>query len=609
MIFTRDNIKLFRFRASILALLTILMLTALLSRLAWLQLWEHEKHSSKAEDNRVVLLPLQAPRGRILDRNGKILARNDGGFFLELQPTKIKNLQTTLDVLKKIVPISKYDVQRFKRLMSESRSYDGLPIKTVLNSREVARLVTRIQGEQGVRVRHRLIRSYPSKTSSSHLIGHIGRISKADQKLLEKKGEKDSYSGFTHIGKLGVEQSYESLLRGKVGYQHIEVTAGGLMIRELSKSAPLPGKNVQLTIDSELQKLIESEYKNRLGGTVAIEPSTGEILAFVSMPNFNPNLFIDGVSSQIWSQLNNSPDKPLLNRPIKGGYPPGSTYKPFMALAALASGSRTPNDSIIDPGYFMLGNHKFRDSKPEGHGVVDLRKSIVVSSDTYYYKLALNMGVDLIHKYISPFGFGQNTGIDLNGEISGILPSSEWKKKKLGKPWLQGETPSIGIGQGYNTFTIMQMAKAVSIIANRGKVITPRLIKASQDQQTGDFNYVKSRFEEDIDIAPEWFEFVIEAMVEVNKTGTGARVMSNSSYSIAGKTGTSQVFTIKQDEEYDIESVPEHLRDHSLYIGFAPAKNPKIALAIVVENGGFGAKSAAPIARKIFDFVLLNNNK
>lgn len=609
MIFTRNNIKLFRFRASILALVTIAMLTALLTRLAWLQIWEHKKHSSRAEDNRVILLPLQAPRGRILDRNGRILARNDGGFFLELQPSKIENLQATLENLKKIVNINDYDIQRFKRLMSESRSYDGLPLKTVLDNREVARLVTRIQNKKGVKVRHRLIRSYPSKSSSSHLIGHIGRISKADQKQLEKNGEKESYSGFTHIGKLGVEQSYENLLRGKVGYQHIEVTAGGQMIRELSKSPPLPGKNVQLTIDSQLQKLIESEYNNRLGAAVAIEPSSGEILAFVSMPNFNPNLFIDGVSSQVWSELNSSPDKPLLNRPIKGGYPPGSTYKPFMALAALASGSRDPDDSINDPGYFMLGSHKFRDSKPEGHGVVNLHKSIVISSDTYYYKLALNMGVDLIHEYISPFGFGKNTGIDLKGEIAGILPSSQWKEKKLGKPWLQGETPSIGIGQGYNTFTIMQMAKAVSIIANRGKVVTPRLIKASQDQQTGNFNFVKSKFEEDLKIDPEWFEFVIDAMVEVNKVGTGARVMANTSYDIAGKTGTSQVFTIKQDEEYDVETVPERLRDHSLYIGFAPAKNPKVALAIIVENGGFGAKSAGPIARKIFDFILLNDNQ
>ncbi|OUT99541.1 MAG: penicillin-binding protein 2 [Betaproteobacteria bacterium TMED41] len=609
MIFTRNNIKLFRFRASILALVTIAMLTALLTRLAWLQIWEHKKHSSRAEDNRVILLPLQAPRGRILDRNGRILARNDGGFFLELQPSKIENLQATLENLKKIVNINDYDIQRFKRLMSESRSYDGLPLKTVLDNREVARLVTRIQNKKGVKVRHRLIRSYPSKSSSSHLIGHIGRISKADQKQLEKNGEKESYSGFTHIGKLGVEQSYENLLRGKVGYQHIEVTAGGQMIRELSKSPPLPGKNVQLTIDSQLQKLIESEYNNRLGAAVAIEPSSGEILAFVSMPNFNPNLFIDGVSSQVWSELNSSPDKPLLNRPIKGGYPPGSTYKPFMALAALASGSRDPDDSINDPGYFMLGSHKFRDSKPEGHGVVNLHKSIVISSDTYYYKLALNMGVDLIHEYISPFGFGKNTGIDLKGEIAGILPSSQWKEKKLGKPWLQGETPSIGIGQGYNTFTIMQMAKAVSIIANRGKVVTPRLIKASQDQQTGNFNFVKSKFEEDLKIDPEWFEFVIDAMVEVNKVGTGARVMANTSYDIAGKTGTSQVFTIKQDEEYDVETVPERLRDHSLYIGFAPAKNPKVALAVIVENGGFGAKSAGPIARKIFDFILLNDNQ
>ena len=606
MILSREDQKLFRFRASILAIATTIVFFILLFRLAWLQIFEHKKHSARAEDNRVILLPQQAPRGRILDRNGIVLARNDGGFYLELQPSKIKNLNKTIEKLKQIVKISKTDISRFHRLRKETRSYDGLPLKGVLTDKEVAMLVTRIQSLGGVKVRARLIRSYPEEESSSHLIGHIGRISKADLKKHKKENQVETYRGFTHIGKLGIEQSYENLLRGKIGYQHIEVTASGKMIRQLNQSIPIPGKNVQLTIDSTLQKIIEKKFGNRMGGVVAINPPTGEVLAFVSMPNFNPNLFIDGVDQKIWKKLNDSPNKPLLNRPLKGGYPPGSTYKPFMALAALSSNIRKPDDKISDPGYFILGNHKFRDSTKGGHGQVDLHKSIVVSSDTYYYKLALSMGVDLIHQHVSPFGFGKTTGIDLNGEIPGILPSSKWKMEKHGKPWLQGETPSIGIGQGYNTFTILQMAKAASIIANKGMIMKPRLFRGSQNQQTKEFELAKPVVEGTIKIDKDYFEIVTKAMVEVNKIGTGSRVLGNTSYDVAGKTGTAQVFTIKQDEEYDSEKVPERLKDHSLYIGFAPSKEPKVALAVVVENGGFGVTSAAPIAKTIFDYFLQN---
>ncbi len=606
MIFSREDQKLFRFRASILAIATIIVFFTLLFRLAWLQIIEHKKHSARAEDNRVILLPQQAPRGRILDRNGKVLARNDGGFYLELQPSKIKNLKETIEKLKKIINISKTDIARFHRLQKETRSYDGLPLKGVLTDKEVAMLVTRIQNIDGVKVRARLIRSYPEQESSSHLLGHIGRISKADLRKQKKEKQVEIYRGFTHVGKLGIEQSYENLLRGKIGYQHIEVTASGKMIRQLNQSFPIPGKNVQLTIDSMLQKIIEKKFGNRMGGVVAINPPTGEVLAFVSMPNFNPNFFIDGVDQKIWRELNNSPDKPLLNRPLKGGYPPGSTYKPFMALAALSSNMRKPEDKISDPGYFILGNHKFRDSTKGGHGQVDLHKSIVVSSDTYYYKLALSMGVDLIYKHVAPFGFGKTTGIDLNGEISGILPSSKWKMEKLGKPWLQGETPSIGIGQGYNTFTILQMAKAASIIANKGLVMKPRLFRGSQNQLTKEFKLAKPVTEGTLDINKNYFELITKAMVEVNKIGTGSSVLGRTSYDVAGKTGTAQVFTIKQDEEYDSEKVPERLKDHSLYIGFAPSKNPQVALAVVVENGGFGVTSAAPIAKTIFDYYLEN---
>ena len=604
MIFSRENQKVFRVRASSLALVVSIVLAFLLLRLAWLQILEHEKHSSKAEDNRVILLPQQAPRGMIFDRNLTVMARNDAGFYLELQPSKIEGFKKTIQKLREVIEITKNDVRKFKRLQKEIRSYDGLPLKGPLSDIEVAKLVTRIQNLPGVEVRPRLIRSYPLGVSSSHVLGHIGRISE-DDLLRQKKQNKDKqYRGFTHIGKLGVEESYENLLRGKIGYQHVEVTAGGKMIRELNNSLPVPGKNIALTIDAKLQKLVEDSFGKRKGGLIAIEPSTGEILAFVSMPNFDPNAFIDGIDQKIWEKLNTSPDKPLLNRPLKGLYPPGSTYKPFMALAALSSGAKDPTEIINDPGYFVLGNHKFRDSSQGGHGQVDMKKSIVVSSDTYYYKLAIGMGVDLIHEHISPFGFGKQTGVDLSGEARGILPSSSWKLKRHGTQWLQGETPSIGIGQGYNIFTILQMAKATSIIANRGEIIKPRLFKGSREFNSSEFTYGEPIIQGKLDIQQEWFDFVIDAMEEVNKSGTASRVFGNARYPVAGKTGTAQVFTIKQDEEYDSEKVPDRLKDHSLYIGFAPVDEPKIAVAVVVENGGFGVTTATPIAKLVFDFYL-----
>ena len=604
MIFSRDNQKVFRVRASFLALVASIVLALLLLRLAWLQIVEHEKHSSKAEDNRVILLPQQAPRGMIFDRNLTVMARNDAGFYLELQPSKIEGFQKTIKKLREIIEITKNDVRKFKRLQKVVRSYDGLPLRGPLSDIEVAKLVTRIQNLPGVEVRPRLIRSYPLGESSSHVLGHIGRISEDDLLRQKKQNNAKQYRGFTHIGKLGVEESYENLLRGKIGYQHVEVTAGGKMIRELNNSLPVPGRSIALTIDTKLQRLVEGSFGKRKGGLVAIEPLTGEILAFVSMPNFDPNAFIDGIDQKIWEELNSSPDNPLLNRPLKGLYPPGSTYKPFMALAALSSGAKDPTEYINDPGYFVLGNHKFRDSSQGGHGQVDMKKSIVVSSDTYYYKLAIGMGVDLIHQHISPFGFGKQTGVDLSGEARGILPSSSWKLQRHGKQWLQGETPSIGIGQGYNIFTILQMAKATSIIANRGVIIKPRLLKGSREFNSSEFTYSEPVAQGKLNIQQEWFDFVIDAMVEVNKSGTASSVFGNSPFPIAGKTGTAQVFTIKQDEEYDSEKVPERLKDHSLYIGFAPVDEPKIALAVVVENGGFGVTTATPIAKLVFDFYL-----
>ena len=361
-----------------------------------------------------------------------------------------------------------------------------------------------------------------------------------------------------------------------------------------------------MSLDIRLQKLVETWYGNRRGALVAIEPQTGDVLAFVSMPNFDPNLFVDGIDQQSWQELNTNPDRPLLNRPLRGTYPPGSTYKPFMALAVSKSGVRKPKESIFDPGYFALGKHRFRDSKPAGHGNVDLYRSIVVSSDTYYYGAAYAMGVDYIHDFMKPWGFGQLTGIDLRDEATGVLPSTDWKKRRFKQPWYPGETPSIGIGQGYNSFTILQLAHATATLANDAVVMRPHVVKSVEDATTGVHAPERRQGGRAASTSrPRRCSLVKNAMVAVNKEGTGSAPFTGAEYVAAGKTGTAQVIGIKQNEKYDARKIAERHRDHSLFVAFAPADKPKIAVALIVENGGFGAQSAAPIARRVFDYYLL----
>ncbi len=595
----------FRVRATVAALAVVGFFGILILRFANLQVWHHEDYAVKAENNRVALLPIQAPRGKIFDRYGEILARNDAGFSVEIEPARAKNLDESLAVLTDILSLSPAEIKRFKRSAAEARKFDSVLLKSKLTDAQVARLVVQIDQLPGVRVLRRNLRAYPFGSSSSHLLGHIGRLSRKDQEMLEQSERASEYFGVTHMGKLGIERSYEEQLRGEVGFQRIEVTASGRTVRELALRPAVSGEDLLLSIDFGLQRLVEAAYGSRRGAMVALSPKTGEVFAFVSMPNFDPNHFVDGVDSDLWNELSNSIDKPLLNRALRGIYPPGSTYKPFMAIAALASGERRPQDTIQDPGYFMLGNHRFRDSRPEGHGTVDLKKSIVVSSDTYYYKLAVDMGVDVIHQYISPFGFGQKTGIDLEGEAAGILPSSEWKMKRFGKEWLTGETPSIGIGQGYNSFTILQLARATAAIANGGKLVRPQIVRAFRNPLSGKTTEIPRAPAQELGFNPEWVNLVKDAMVGVNISGTSAGVFRGTPYTVAGKTGTAQVFSLGQNEKYSAGRIAERLRDHSLYIAFAPAEDPKVALALVVENGGFGAASAAPIARKALDYLLI----
>ncbi|MEN9759813.1 MAG: penicillin-binding protein 2 [Pseudomonadota bacterium] len=588
--------------------LVLFLFALLLLRFFYLQVWKYYDFHAMSEENRVALLPVQAPRGEIFDRHGSIIARNGSAFALEIEPHKVPNLEDTLQFLGTLVRIDELDMRRFRRLKNELRKFDTIPLRPTLNDAEVARLVVHLHRLPGVSVNVRSMRYYPHGDSSSHLLGHIGRISKRDRERIEQSEQASSYFGTSHIGKLGLEQAYESELRGQTGFDRMEITAGGRMVRSLARKLPVPGRNLRLSIDGELQRLIEQAYGKRRGALVAIAPATGEVLAFVSMPNFNPALFIDGIDSTTWDALNNSPDKPLLNRPLRGTYPPGSTYKPFMAIAALESGMRKPDDTINDPGFFMFGNHKFRDSKPEGNGIVDLKKSIVVSSDTYYYILARDMGVDMIHQHISPWGFGQKTGIDLIGETSGILPSSKWKEERFKQPWHPGENMSIGIGQGYNSFSMLQMATATAGLANRGVIMKPRLVQSIEDPNTGEVVKTKPEVLRKVTVDDKSLDLVIEAMAEVNKSGTGARVFAGAPYSVAGKTGTAQVVSIGQNEKYNAARMAERHRDHSLYMAFAPVEHPEVAVALIVENGGFGAAAAAPIARMVFDHVLLKKS-
>ncbi len=591
-------------RLTLALLLILLCFGVLMARFIYLQVIRYSDFRAQAEDNRIALVPVPPARGLIYDRNGILLAENVSAFTLELAPRLIDNLDAVIDQLAQIIEIAPKDRRRFKRLLEDSKTTDTIPLKIRLTDEEVAKLAVHRYRFKGVEIKARQFRNYPQGEVGSHLLGYIGRISVEDKRRLEESEESTNYAGSTHMGKVGLELSYEKLLLGEAGAEEVEVSAGGRVVRSLSRTPARPGANLHLSVDIKLQKLVEEWFGDRKGALVAIDPKTGDILAFVSKPTFDPNLFVDGIDSQSWTALNEDPDKPLLNRPLRGTYPPGSTYKPFMAMAALETGARTPEYTIADPGYFALGGHRFRDSKPTGHGSVDLRKSIIVSSDTYYYKLAYEMGVDAIHDFMKPWGFGQLTGIDLENEVTGILPSTAWKMKRYKQKWLPGETPSIGIGQGYNSFTILQLAHATGVLANNGIVMRPHLVKSIEDPVTRKMTPVQKE-EPRIALKPGYLEIVKAAMVEVNKVGTGRVAFAGAEYVAAGKTGTAQVIGIKQNERYDARRIEERFRDHSLFMSFAPVDNPRLAVAVIVENGGFGAQAAAPIVRKVFDYHLL----
>ena len=618
--FKKSDLSSFQDRTRIAIIFVTVCFVLLLGRLVWLQIINHGKYSTLAENNRIAIVPAPAMRGLLIDRNGIVIGRNYSALTLDVNVSEIQgSVDKLIDDLSEIIAISPRDRRNFKRALEDARNMGTFPLRSMLNEVETARFMANRYRFPGVEISSRNFREYPYNELGSHMIGYIGRVSQKDKERMQSEISNATESadaselknaflpGIQYVGKIGIEQSYEHVLRGVPGYDQVEITAGGRPIRTLSSFPSKPGKNVILSVDIKLQYLVEQLYGNFRGAFVAIEPATGDILAFVSKPNFNPNDFVEGIDSVTWKELNESKSRPLYNRPLKGLYPPASTYKPFMALAALELGIRTPSQAISDPGFFTLGTHTFRDDKKGGHGMVDMEKSIVESCDTYYYILAREMGVNMMHDFMRPLGFGQKTGIDLEGEAAGILPSTEWKKQYFKKPeqqkWFEGETISLGIGQGYNSFTILQVAHALANVVNEGVVMKPHLVKAVEDPFTRQQKLTTPKESYRLNFKPENIEVIKKSMVAVNQVGTSARSFKDAPYTNAGKTGTSQVFSLNA-KEYNHATTPEFLRDHALFVAFAPAEKPTIVIALIVENAGFGAQYAAPIARKALDYYI-----
>ena len=626
---TQQQISKFRLRVAAAGLFVLVCFGLIGLRFFWLQVWNHSKYSLQADENRISVAPIVPNRGIITDRNGVVLAKNYSAYTLEITPSKLTEpLDETIDDLSQIVSITPLDRRRFKKLLEDSKNFESLPIRTRLTDEEVAHFTAQRFRFPGVDVRARLFRQYPLGPVAAHVIGYIGRISPRDRDHIEQMSEENdsdpehydprldanNYKGTDYIGKIGVEQSYETELHGLTGFEEVEVTAGGRPVRTLSRTQATPGNNLRLSIDIGLQEVAEQAFAGKQGALVAIQPSTGDVLAFVSAPSFDPNLFVDGIDQQTWDSLNNSPEHPLLNRPLHGTYPPGSTYKPFMALAALTLHKRTPQWGFQDPGYYMFGGHRFNNDVRSGQGWIDMNRAIMVSNDTYFFMLAHDLGVDAIAKFMKPLGFGQLTGIDISGEARGILPSTEWKRHAYKNPaqqkWYEGETVSLGIGQGYNSFTILQLAHAYATLADNGIIMKPHLVKDIENPITHQVRLTVPKESGRLDVSQADIDVVKRGMegVTMNPAGTAYQIFGNAPYTSAGKTGTAQVYSL-QGAKYQAHAIAENLRDHALFAAFAPADNPQIAVALIVEHGGWGAQAAGPIARRVIDYYLLDRKK
>lgn len=600
---------LFKRRALVAAVFCILLILVLLSRLIYLQLIEHTHFKTLSENNRIRLVAVAPNRGLIYDRNGVVLAENTPSYRLEIIPEQVEDMETLLQELSTLVSLDAQTLERFRKDLNRSRPFEGIPLRTKLAEDEVARLAVNRHRFPGVEITAKLSRYYPLGERAVHVTGYVGRIDEDELRRVDMA----NYSGTSHIGKVGLERYYEDLLHGRVGHQSIEVNVQGRVLRVLDKKAPIPGNDLVLSLDAELQAVAEKAMGEFTGAVVVMMPGTGEILAMASMPTYDPNLFVHGISLNDYTELRDSDERPLFNRALAGQYPPGSTLKPFVALAGLEHKAIGPKEKIDCIGYYLLPNEerKYRDWKKEGHGSKDVGDALAESCDVFFYEMSYRLGIDNIHSFLSQFGFGERTGIDTVGEQSGLLPSREWKKRNRQKIWYPGETLIAGIGQGYVLTTPLQLASATSIMSMRGLSLTPHLLK--------EIRYAASDVVEQVDISSRRVELskqvnwqnIIDGMVRVvhGPRGTARATGYGLDYVMAGKTGTAQVFGIAQDEEYDEETVEKKLRDHALFIAFAPQDKPEIAVAVIAENGGHGSGVAAPIARKVINAWLKKGSK
>lgn len=598
--------RVFLRRIWIVAFLVLMCLGLLFARFAWLQILHYEKYARRANINRITPKADPPVRGPIIDRNGVVLAYSESVYTIEVVPNEVKNLDALLDELQTVITISNKELRRFRTAYQNARPrFIGVPLKVNLTQQEVAALSAQLYRFPGVGINTTFVRRYPLGATGSHFVGYIHSINENDLSILEEKGLLNEYIGTKEIGRTGIEAAYETSLHGHRGAGIAETTAGGRFVRWLEQTNSQPGDLIQLTIDIRMQQLVETLYGERRGAFVAMDPRNGEVLALVSMPTFDPNIYISGFDQDTWNQLSDEVNRPLFNRAIGGTYPIGSTYKPFMALAGLETGVRTSSEVITDPGAFTIGASRWRSSG----GKFDVTRAIIKSNNYYFYSLAYDLGINRIHDFMAPFNFGQITGIDLSGEVSGILPSTQWKKEAFkaaeDQRWYDGETVNAGIGQGHNRFTMLQLASAVATLVSYGQKHTPHLLLGDKDVMTGGVTAYQDNQEQLLEISPENVQVILEAMMQVPIQGTAKHAFAGAAYTSGGKTGTAQSVSMVRGRAYDPAVLEEFKRDHSLYIAFAPAENPQIVIAMIVENGLFGATSAVPIARRVFDYYLL----
>ena len=597
----------FRLRTVIAALFALLLMAILVARLAYLQIYLHEHYSTLSHNNRVTIKPIAPTRGLIFDLNGVVLAQNLPIYSIEITPERVADMEATLAAIGALIPLHETDLERFHTNLIRQRRFESIPLRYRLSDSEVARIAVNRHRLPGVEIQSRLSRDYPLGTLVAHVVGYVGNINENELREIDTS----NYAATRRIGKVGIEKSYEQMLHGTVGFQQVETNARGRILRVLERTDPIPGKNLYLNIDINLQREAERAFANERGALVMIEPESGAVLALVSIPSYDPNLFVDGIARKTYRAILNDPAKPFFNRALRGQYPPGSTTKPFIGLAGLANHLITPRSTTICPGYYTLENddHRYRDWKREGHGIVNLPRAIIESCDVYFYDLSFRLGIDRISTFMKQYGFGEQTGIDISGEASGLIPSRAWKRRVRQEPWFPGETLITGIGQGFMLSTPLQLAHGTAALATRGQRRRPQVVRLYEDPVSNTKTPIMPVIEPTATVqnVGHW-ESIHKAMESVihTPTGTAHRISQGLAYRMAGKTGTAQVFGIKQDEEYVPEDVAKRLRDHALFIAFAPLAKPRVAVAVVVENGGSGSAVAAPITRQVMDRHLLN---